>query len=233
MGNSKLRRGLRDPNTTNDVKVLLDRFRRRKDLLVTIADEIDNLIKNKRKAVSQVSKPNETNQLRKGKAPPDSAGDQNDILNPSQQPPELKVKGKERVKGVFILGLAALVIHTATWIYVTIVGLGEYNWIVNNYQFQLNFNSFYIIILSGAIAGVICGKNIRSICFSFIGLLVFPCWTVLLLMESNSQYLFFNDFGSNMVVSVSAGIMAIVGSILGKYLGKRKAIKTTTAKTTS
>ncbi len=40
-----LKRGLRDPETSNDARVLLARLRRRRDLLATIADEIDELLK--------------------------------------------------------------------------------------------------------------------------------------------------------------------------------------------
>ena len=44
-----LRRGLRDPNTATDVKVLLNKFRKRNDLFATIAEEIDELLALKRK----------------------------------------------------------------------------------------------------------------------------------------------------------------------------------------
>ena len=40
-----LKRSLRDPETSNDARVLLARLRRRRDLLATIADEIDELLK--------------------------------------------------------------------------------------------------------------------------------------------------------------------------------------------
>jgi hypothetical protein len=203
-----LRRGLRDPNTANDVEVLLDRFRRRKDLLVTIADEIDSLIKTS----------------------PDPDDDPPDIPNPPPPTPEQNTRRIGRRKGILILGLAALVIHTVTWICDGIV-TGPY-FHIESIVAQINHLSFYILILGGAIAGAICGKNIRSICLSSLGLLVFPCWAVLII-QNYPQQLILYDSKISIDLSVTAGIMAIAGSIIGVFLTKRKALKTTTAKATS
>lgn len=40
-----LKRGLRDPETSNDARALLARLRKRRDLLATIADEVDELLR--------------------------------------------------------------------------------------------------------------------------------------------------------------------------------------------
>ena len=94
----------------------------------------------------------------------------------------------------------------------------------------MNFISFYILILGGAIAGAICGKSTRSIFLSFIGLLVFLFWAVLIMTHYDSSVPFYYS-KICIDLSITAGIMTIVGSIIGKYLDKRKALET--AKTTS
>jgi TIR domain len=52
-----LRKGLRDPEVTNDARTLLERLRKRRDLFATIADEIDELLRSKGEASSGILRP--------------------------------------------------------------------------------------------------------------------------------------------------------------------------------
>ena len=55
-----LKRSLRDPETTDDARTLLERLRKRRDLLATIAEEIDEVLRSMEKASSAFSQSSES-----------------------------------------------------------------------------------------------------------------------------------------------------------------------------
>src|SRR5262249_28371848 len=58
-----LRRGLRDPETADDTRSLLKTFRKRRDLLASIAEEIDELFKGLRETSSAQAAPPKLEQI--------------------------------------------------------------------------------------------------------------------------------------------------------------------------
>src|SRR5215471_1176429 len=137
-----LKRGLRDPQTRDDTRTLLERLRRRRDLLATIAEEIDELLGSPRTAQSAPPTPSE-NQLLAGQKPPRSV------------PPNIQTSTdhtptrQERVRGALsgaILGTVAGMIAMST---------------ASSFSFDWPLGFFTGV--GGAIAGTLSGTHRREI----------------------------------------------------------------------
>jgi hypothetical protein len=200
-----LKRGLRDPETTDDVRTLLGRLRKRRDLFATVAEEIEELLTNTRKASSGEPE-RQTQNVKEAFAKTPLATGTQALETKIAQPPTTQLTptatrptmtGHKRLKCAVvgaILGSAVGVAAMATypresWMFGFLTGGG------------------------GAIAGAITGTHFRLILLVLIGAAL--GWFVVALFFINS-----GPFAAGAVFGAPPG--AILGAVTGVILRKKK-----------
>jgi hypothetical protein len=135
-----LKQGLRDSLTREDTRTLLARLRRRRDLLATIAEEIDELLRSPTNAWSAPPPTPVENQPPVRQKPPRS------VTPNIQTSPDYTPTKQERVKGALygaVLGTAAGMIFVSTHRYIA------WLWVL-------------LPIAGGTIAGALSGTHRRE-----------------------------------------------------------------------
>ena len=189
-----LKRALRDSNAVKDVKILLTRFRERKDLLLSIAEEIDDLIIDKSGTALSVSEPEETNANHPAETPSQESFE-SDRTRSASAASHRKPSFKERLLGALILCSFTVVFHVAFFEW--------YSSFLSHINSQYAYG-FFSLATGGFIAGSICGRR---------------RWGLMIAMSLNIPANLFNLYHSNN--GVIGAIVIIAGSIIGVQFSKR------------
>ncbi len=207
-----LKRSLRDPETADDARTLLERLRKRRDLFAAMAEEIDELLDSKRKASSVEPEPQVTQNVKEalvkipreaGRQPPGTKITQPPTTQPAPTATSPKMLLSKRLKCT----LCGAILGTMIGVALTAM--------VYMYYGVLNFVYLLINVLytgaGGAIAGAITGTHRRLIVSALVGAAV--GWFVVAL-------LFVAFYGFGLVAFPRGGVLgAPVGAILGAILG--------------
>ncbi len=202
-----LKSGLRDPETTDDARTLLVRLRKRRDLLATIAYEIDELLTSTKKPVLNEPEPQMTRNVEEAfvKTPPATGGEASraKMTQPSTaQPAPAAVSNtmtlSARLKSAGVGAIVGSAVGIAAMIMTAPNGLWQMGLVTG---------------AGGAIAGAISGTDRRLIFVALLGaaigwFLVFRLWG------------FSDPFAAGAVFGAPVG--AILGAITGVILRKMK-----------
>lgn len=217
-----LRRSLRDSESSGDARTLLQKLRKRRDLLATIAEDIDEVlgsVDNRDtipvpvvpppvdREISRISdkQPSDSLQLR----PDDNDSIPNDSISPEN--PALEVRdneltGKGRLKGAGIGAAAGFVCSVPFFFVAPTMGM-EY---LGSSRIRIFLS--IVLLLSGAIAGAISGTKPKRVFAAAAGMSV----TVL--------YLFYHQLAYGYVPNTDIILLApILGAVVGTFITRIKA----------
>ncbi len=193
-----IRRALRDPETANDARLLLEKLRKRRDLLATIAEEIDELRASTQKSPSRPRSIEETQRPQKAET-----SQHTDAQSKASTLYQV-TSWNER----FLSTLLGATAGSLFWMIYSLVIWGF-----------LSTGSHLIIVgTAGAITGAICGMQRNLIRAAIAGAIVgFIVWLIADLMING-------DRNSGMLRSAVLGtpIGAILGAIAGRVVKARK-----------
>lgn len=201
-----LKRSLRDPESAGDARKLLERLRKRRDLLAAIAEEIDELLTITRKASPAEPRPQITKNVKEafvktppetGREPPGAKITRPPTAQPAPTATSPIMLQRKRLKCTIVgailgtaVGVAAMTTYTAeSWEYGLLTGAG------------------------GAIAGAISGTHRRLIVAVLLGAAL--GWSMVALFFIGE-----GPFAAGGVFGAPAG--AILGAIFGVILRKLK-----------
>jgi len=204
-----LKRSLRDPEFADDARTLLERLRKRRDLLATIAEEIDEVLTSTIKAPSAEAKPqeitNEKEVLPKNSTEPRKEPSRAKIIQPLTTPAVTRPTTTlwERL----LCALFGAILGSAVGVPAmeTITGAND-NWVVG--------------LLAGAgvaIAGAISGTDRRLIVAVLVGAAL--GWGIIALFMIGGEQ-GEGAFALGGIIGVPSG--AVFGAILGVILRKLK-----------
>ena len=202
-----LKSGLRDPETADDARTLLARLRKRRDLLATIAYEIDELLTSTKKPVLDEPEPKMTRNVEEAlvKTPPETGREASKAKMtqpPTAQPApaavghtmtlsaRLKSAGVGAIVGSAVGIAAMMTLSYTSWTFGFLTGAG------------------------GAIAGAITGTDRRLIFVALLGAVI-GWFLFALLIGAGSA-----SFAVGALYGAPAG--AIFGAITGVILRKMK-----------
>ena len=200
-----LRKGLRDPETAEDSRALLKRLRRRRDLLATIAEEIDELLASGKTAPAAQPKP--WSAVRSPTQTP-GPGPGEGIRPPEREPPNpdptptppagirQSLTRRERMTGAIwgaVLGTAA-----------GLIGMSTYT--------SESITWAFLTGAGGAVAGMLSGKRRRRIVAALVG--AAAGWLGASIFAFSGS----DAFAGGAVFGAPSG--AVLGAIVGTYLWK-------------
>jgi hypothetical protein len=214
-----LKRGLRDPETASDSWTLLEKLRKRRDLLATIADEIDELRRTRRKTPDPLltsateSFRHQTLQKTEGAAPQlveakSSEGQKLRSSGPMVVTPDInhKTTWRERVKGARNLALIGIAVGILCLVTFSLrFRPGQYG-----YRNLLWDFLWYLFALGGVISGAIAGMDRRGVVAAEVGMAV----AAVLALIANPHY-------TNLFL-LSALVVPPFSALIGVYISKRK-----------
>lgn len=196
-----LRRGLRDPETAEDSRALLKRLRRRRDLLATIAEEIDELLQKDRGATAPAAVgATLTDRLPRGELHEKTAESKRPTEQEPRSPqvapaPPVPIREgmtrRERLMGAIggaVLGAVVPVIALST---------------------ASSNDAFFVVVvgaIAGAIAGTLSGKRRRRIVAALVGAAV--GWL-------GVSWWYAATYGGGPAILIGAVFGATSGAILG------------------
>lgn len=204
-----LKRSLRNAETSNDARTLLTRLRQRRDLLASIADEIDEILSTEKETIIDDKKEikvdnNETSvnvisenlkeKLKDQKTKPTTTQTTSTTKVPHQQK-------NERIRSSIIGGIIGIVVGL-----LVVATINEQ--FANVWPFSL------IVGAGGAIAGAISSINRKIIIAAIIGAIA--AWLILIIIVWGER----SAFAIGGIFGAPAG--AVIGAIAGKLILKKK-----------
>ena len=200
---SELRRGARDPETAADSRKLLERMRKRDDLLARIGDEIDELLEEAREV--------EVKQVEPKPEPPRPEPQRSDPMAlkadpvPRVQTPSVTAAGKSGSEGSRLAGA----------MYGAGIGFGI--GVVAAMMEGAEYGLALVPAVGGAIAGAIAKGRPLVVRYAVIGAIVLG-FAALLFGASIDPYA--QAFAIAAVIGVPPG--AVIGAVIGALVGKAR-----------
>jgi len=201
---SELRRGARDPETAADARKLLERMRKRDDLLARIGDEIDELLEEAREAEAKQPEPRPHSRPEPARPEPQRADPMALKADPAPTLPaasdKTADKGGTRWAGAMYGGGIGF-------------GIGIAAAVIEGVETELAIVS----AIAGAIAGAVAKGRPLIVRYALIGAVVVGL-AALLFGYSIEPY---EAFSIAVVLGISPG--ALIGAVVGALVNKTKA----------